>query len=190
VILYATSLGIGTCWHRGTFNRGAFANALDLDKDEFLPIITPIGYATGKQRLREKLVALSANASKRKPWNQIFYLNDFYTPLTPNDAGTLQNAFEMVRLAPSASNKQPWLLVFDKENSNIHFYLKRLSNYAGNKMGFEIQQIDIGIAMCHLECVLQEEGIQGEFIIKDPHINIPDVSGANIYYETSFKLHR
>jgi nitroreductase len=42
IILYATSLNLGTCWLGGTFNRDAFANSLDLDKGEFLPIITSI----------------------------------------------------------------------------------------------------------------------------------------------------
>lgn len=188
IILFATSLGLGTCWLGGTFNRSAFANALDLDKGEFLPIITSIGYESEKKRLREKLVQLSASASKRKLWSEIFYLNGFDTPLTVDEAGKLQNAFEMVRLAPSASNKQPWLLVLDKEKGIIHFYLNRLNNYVGNKLGFEMQQIDIGIAMCHLECALQDDGIHGEYVIKDPNIKIPEVSGASIYYEVSFKL--
>ena len=44
LILYATSLGLGTCWIGGTFKKGQFAKAIDLKGDEILPIVLPIGY--------------------------------------------------------------------------------------------------------------------------------------------------
>lgn len=43
LILYATSLGIGTCWLGGTFKKGEFAKAIELKEDELPPIVTPIG---------------------------------------------------------------------------------------------------------------------------------------------------
>lgn len=44
LILYATSLGLGTCWIGGTFKKGQFAKAMEVNQEEILPIISPIGY--------------------------------------------------------------------------------------------------------------------------------------------------
>ncbi|MCK5130269.1 MAG: nitroreductase family protein, partial [Clostridiales bacterium] len=77
VILHATALNLGTCWLGGTFNRGTFANAIELENDEILPIASPIGYALDKLRFGEKIVRLSAGSDNRKPWNEIFFSEDF-----------------------------------------------------------------------------------------------------------------
>ena len=66
----------------------------------------------------------------------------------------------MVRLAPSASNKQPWRIV--KDGEKFHFYLYHAKGFA-KTVGFDMQKIDMGIAMCHFDLTLREEGIQGSF---------------------------
>ena len=43
LVLYAASIGLGTCWLGGTFNRSEFAKAMELNGDEFFPIASPIG---------------------------------------------------------------------------------------------------------------------------------------------------
>lgn len=188
IVLFATSLGLGTCWLGGTFKRSIFANASSLKDDEILPIATPIGYPINKRTLREKMVRLGASSDNRKSWNEIFYLDDFKTELDKENARNYQNALEMVRLAPSASNKQPWLLVLDSKNNIIHIYLNRLKKYVGNKLGFEMQKIDIGIAMCHLELALIDDDIKGEFIIDNPDLELPISVDTDIIYEVSFKI--
>ncbi len=188
IILFAQSLGLGTCWLGGTFNRGSFAKALNLQQDEFLPIITPVGVGEQKLRFREKMVRKGSNSDKRKPFESMFFLNNFSTMLHKENAGKYLNALEMVRLAPSASNKQPWLIVVDSKNDVIHFYLNRLNNYTGNKLGFEIQEIDIGIAMCHLELALLDDGIKGEFYKDSPKIKLPEFKNSKASYEISFRI--
>ena len=47
LILYLTSLGLGTCWIAATFNRSQFSKAMKIGTDEILPIVTPVGYAGG-----------------------------------------------------------------------------------------------------------------------------------------------
>jgi len=60
----------------------------------------------------------------------------------------------MVRIAPSASNKQPWRIV--KIEGAWHFFLERTKGY-GDGIIFkllklaDIQRLDMGIAMCHFE---------------------------------------
>ena len=61
-ILYATSLGLGTCWLGGTFKKGEFAKVMELKEDELLPIITPIGYASESRRLVDSFIRLTAGS--------------------------------------------------------------------------------------------------------------------------------
>lgn len=56
VILYRTSLGLGTVWLGGTFNKGNFAKAVNLKENEILPIVSPVGYEGGKKSLFAKVV--------------------------------------------------------------------------------------------------------------------------------------
>lgn len=188
LVLYATELGLGTCWLGGTFNRGSFGKAANLSPDEFLPIIISVGVPSDKRRILDKVVRSGAQSDRRKPFPSIFYLNNFSTTLNKSSAGIYYNALEMVRLAPSASNKQPWLLVLDSKENTVHFYLNRLNKYTGNNFGFEMQKIDIGIAMCHLEMALLDDGISGEFFVGNPKLKVPEYKDSEVSYELSFKI--
>lgn len=44
LVLAATSIGLGTCWLAGTFNRERFTEALDLKDNELCPIVCPIRF--------------------------------------------------------------------------------------------------------------------------------------------------
>lgn len=67
---------------------------------------------------------------------------------------------EMVRLAPSASNKQPWRII--KDGEGFHFYLSPSKGYSKN-LGLDIQRIDMGIAMCHFELTAKDLGLSGSW---------------------------
>lgn len=51
----------------------------------------------------------------------MFFNRNFYTPLNPNDSDEYLEPLEMLRLAPSAMNKQPWRVL--KEDNTLHFYI-------------------------------------------------------------------
>ncbi|TLN24073.1 nitroreductase, partial [bacterium] len=75
---------------------------------------------------------------------------------------------EMVRLAPSASNKQPWRIL--RQGRNWHFYLQRTKGYREMAMGrftgiADIQRIDMGIAMCHFELAAKDSGLCGKWVM-------------------------
>lgn len=160
IILYATSLGLGTCWLGGTFNRGEFASAMNVKQGELFPAISPIAYPLGKKRLADTVVRKLAKSDTRKDWSEIFYHNDFSHTLTKKEAEEYEVPLEMIRLAPSASNKQPWRIV--KTNSGYHFFEDKAKGYS-ERLGFDIQRIDIGIAACHFHMSVQEKGLQGKF---------------------------
>jgi len=161
IILYATSLGLGTCWLGGTFNRSGFSDAAGLKGREFIPVVTPVGYPAEKRRLIDQVMVVSAGSGNRKKWSDLFFDKDLDTPLGEDGAGPFREALEMVRLAPSASNKQPWRIV--KDGNKFHFFLRRTIGYK-NLLGYDIQRLDIGIAMCHFELTVNELGFKGKWI--------------------------
>jgi nitroreductase len=160
LVLYGTSLGLGTCWLGGTFKKSEFSKVVDLKENEILPIVSPIGYEAYKKSMVESIMRRAAGSDNRKTWNELFLNGNFETSLDKKSAGNYASALEMVRLAPSASNKQPWRIV--KQDNYCHFYLEPTKGY-GKALGFNIQKIDMGIAMCHFEMTLVEAGIKGHW---------------------------
>ncbi len=160
LILKATALGLGTCWLGGTFKASEFARAVDLQEDQILPTVSPIGYPAEERSLTEKIMRRIAGSDHRKPWSDIFFADDFATPLTQPQAGKYCDALENLRLAPSASNKQPWRILLDTSKKVFHFYLSRATGYKFLGLVF-LQDIDMGIAMSHFEITAREQGLAG-----------------------------
>jgi len=160
LILRATSLGLGTCWLGGTFKASSFARAVDLREDQILPTVSPIGYPAEERSLTEKIMRRIAGSEHRKPWPDIFFTNDFATPLALEQAEKYSNALENLRLAPSASNKQPWRILLDTAKKVFYFYLSRAASYKFLRLVF-LQDIDMGIAMSHFEITAREQGLAG-----------------------------
>lgn len=172
LILYATSLGLGTCWLGGSFKRSEFAAAMCVKKDELFPVISPVGYPAPKKRLAESLVRKIGKMDQRKAWSDLFFKNDFTTPLVAADAGVYAFPLEMLRLAPSASNKQPWRVV--QVNNTFHFYEAKTPGYGG-RAAYDIQKVDIGISACHFHLAALEKGLTGNFVKQpEPSISVPE----------------
>ena len=176
LILYATSLGLGTCWLGGTFKRGEFAKAMLVQEDELFPAIAPFGFAADKRSMTDLLIRFLAKGDTRKSWNELFFQENFAAPLTKIDAGTYKVPLEMLRLAPSASNKQPWRIV--KNENMYHFFECRSPGYS-TSFGYDIQRIDMGIAACHFHLAALEYNLQGEF--KTMSAQIIDVPKDTLY---------
>ncbi|MEW5785161.1 MAG: nitroreductase family protein [Bacillota bacterium] len=162
IILEATAMGLGTCWLGGTFRRGSFAGQMQLDKGELLPAITPVGYPADQTAFDDRQALCRAGLSRRKPWTELFFLIDGKKPLSEAEAGEYRAVLEAVRLAPSASNRQPWRLLKDQAGL-FHLYLKedRLYNRILGKI--RIQNIDMGIAMCHFALAAKQLGLTGRW---------------------------
>ncbi len=169
IILYATSLDLGTCWLGGTFNRSNFAKAAGLKENEIIPVVTPVGYAKEKRSFLDSVFVKSAGSDNRKDWSELFFDEDFGKPLKRDAEDRFTEVFDMVRIAPSARNKQPWRIV--KNGGMFHFYLSRALGYK-ETVGYDIQRLDIGIAMCHFEIIIQELGLTGKWIDQAPEITL------------------
>ncbi len=171
LILYLTTLGLGTCWLGGTFNRAEFMKALGESEKSFIPAISPVGYFE-KKSLRENLVRGFVRADSRKPWDALFFDGDFQSPLSQEEAGPYAYPLEMVRLGPSASNKQPWRIV--RESGRYHFFEQKTPGYSG-AFNFDMQSIDMGIAACHFHLAALEKGLGGRFELGvAPAVAIPE----------------
>jgi nitroreductase len=174
VVLFAESLGVGTTWIAGTMNRAAFEKAVGLDEGEVMPCVSPLGYAAKKMSLKEIMMRKGIGADKRMDFGELFFDGSFDKPLSPEAAGKLRLPLEMVRLAPSAVNKQPWRVIV--EGGKAHFYEKRSKGYLSPD-GWDLQKIDLGIALCHFELGAEEAGLKPSFSIEDPGID----SGELVY---------
>lgn len=159
LILEATALGLGTVWLAATFNREGFASAMGIPKDELFPAISPVGYPAAKRSLTESLMRTAMRSSTRKEWDTLFFLNDFRTPLTKEMAGDYAEPLEMVRLAPSDKNTQPWRVL--KSGNSFHFYVVRKSGISREEE--IIKRVDAGIALSHFHQTALELGLKGHF---------------------------
>lgn len=171
LILYVTSLGLGSCWLGGTFDRNEFKQALGLQEDEILPTVSPIGYPAKEKTMADSLVRFIAKGDSRKSWNDIFFDRGFSSALPAENAGEYATALEMVRLAPSASNKQPWRII--KTSNGFDFYESRTPGYS-KAFSYDIQRIDMGIAACHFHLAAIEKGLPGRFIIFNPDTDVEE----------------
>lgn len=158
IILFATDLNIKTCWLGGTFSKENFTQLAGLNENEFIAIISPVGYKKEKPRVFETAMRATIGADKRKPWSDLFFNKDM-VPLKENDVDQFNIPLEMVRLGPSASNKQPWRII--RDGNTFHFYVCRNKGYG--IAGYDLQENDIGIAKCHFDLTLKELGIKGSW---------------------------
>ncbi|OPZ27953.1 MAG: Nitroreductase family protein [Deltaproteobacteria bacterium ADurb.BinA179] len=160
-ILYCTALNLGTCWIGGTFSRDYYGRAAGITSGEMIPVVSPVGYVTEKRSILDSVFALSAGSKNRRPFSDLFFKSDFSTPLDKQEAGEHAEALEMVRLAPSAKNKQPWRVA--AKNGGFHFFLSRSTGYRSLFPEVDLQRIDMGIAMFHFSSTAASLGLAGSW---------------------------
>lgn len=174
LILFCTQLNIGTCWLGGTYKKTAFSEAIDLKEDEIIPAVIPVGYFGTKKRTIDKMFMYFAGSDNRKPFDELFFSKTFTEQLSDKEKETYGFFLEMVRLAPSASNKQPWRVVVD--NNVLHFFLKRTPNYAKNILHADLQRVDMGISISHFELALNEKNIPHRWTVNKPQLELDDLT--------------
>lgn len=177
LILEATRIGLGTCWIGGFFTRGTFARRIRVSRRERIPAVASVGRIINRDKAQDGLIRRAAGGSRRKPWQALFHDEEFGRSLAPEETGPWVTALEMVRLAPSASNRQPWRVV--RAGRSWHFYIRRTPGYPPGisrvLMGIEdLQRVDSGIAMCHFELAAREAGLGGRWVVNQPGLALPD----------------
>ena len=182
IILELTDLGLGTCWLGGTFSRAEYGRLLSLADDEFVPAVTPVGFAAERRGALERLVRWGAKSDSRLPWERIFFDHAPDSPLTREEAGDYGEVLEALRRAPSASNKQPWRVLCCGDC--FHLFLKPTPGYRKLVAATDLQRIDIGIAMCHFEAASKALNLPGSWREDAPKDAPPELGGYVVTWVT------
>ena len=187
IVLHATDLELGACWLGGTFTRSSFMHKIHAAEDESIPAVCSVGHINHAPSAVDQAVRQGAGSQYRLGWESLFFDGEFGAGLARQAAGHYTEALEMVRIGPSASNKQPWRIV--KQGSLWHFYLQRTKGYrewwVARLMGIsDMQRIDMGIAMCHFALTAGEAGLAGSWEINQPAI---DPSGNLTEYVVTWR---
>lgn len=148
IVLYLTSVNVGTCWVAGTFNQSKVRHAADTGENEHVVAVIPFGIATPRRRLIESLQSGLTRSSSRKPFDKLFQI-DSRAP------GAYTTLLEAVRLAPSAMNVQPWRVNIDHEGRAV------FSSVTNNKY----TMLDMGIALAHFVLMADSSGVAGRLVI-------------------------
>ena len=151
VVLYLTDLGLGSIWLGEDFNSSEFQKTVSILGQHKVRVVVPFGYKGGRKSIRGKLA--EGSDSKRKEFSEIFFNGEDQRPLEIKDLGVFQLALEMLRLAPSVLNKQPWACAIREDE--VDFYLTEETDFS---------LIDIGISIAHFTLTCKEENIEGSFV--------------------------
>jgi nitroreductase len=159
VVLKAAEIGVASCWI-GYFDPSYF-NEIRCEYGFEIPGIVILGYSSERPTSSEKITRFAINASGRLGWEKLFFNNNSGTPLQPDLIPEYSDSLEMVRLAPSAGNTQPWRVFFDNHLKEFHFFKKPVSERYEQR---GLHDIDLGIALSHFELTSFYNNLSGNWI--------------------------
>lgn len=184
IILYITDLGFGSCWLGGSFYKDSFSKRIGTMENEVVPAVIAVGYITEKRGMVDHIIRKVARSKIRKEWDELFFNDEFGLPLGRKTSGKYTLPLEMLRLSPSASNKQPWRVIFNQDQGCFHFFMQRTKGYRKPSLFSDLQRVDMGIGMCHFELTCREMNLSGRWILQKPDIQLPE----NTYYTVSWQV--
>ncbi len=164
VVLKAWQMGLGTCWIAATFKGTDFERGETWPDGEELVIVCPVG-VPAKPTVKEKLTRLTLGSKNRKPFGSLFFNENFNTPLSQDSK--YGEALEMMRLAPSSTNSQPWRALV--KGDKVMFYYKPKS---------PASILDCGIGLYHFDATEKYNGRNGHF---QEETNVPEAPEDWIY---------
>ncbi|MBN1375947.1 MAG: nitroreductase family protein [Dehalococcoidia bacterium] len=159
IILEATALGLGTCWVALTYNAKSVLSIIKLAATEKMLSVSPVGYTVEQWSFQEKMFTGFGAMHQRKPLSSMVTgMLDLQRP------EWARAAVEAARLAPSATNRQPW--TFNIQNNSVTIAVKDTG------MEFNVsKRLDCGIAMLHIELGALSCGVHGKWeYLKKPHV--------------------
>ena len=128
-VVELTRRGIGTVWLGGTFSRGTVGELVKPAPDERVDAVIAFGNPAERESWTGRLMARMSNARSRKPFDSMFHVKPH---------SIYRDALEMMRLAPSATNRQEWRAV--ETDSGIDFFTTDANRFAA---------LDLGIGLAH-----------------------------------------
>lgn len=128
-VLWLTARGIATCWLGGTFSAGDASRFATPAPGEHIPAVVAFGLGAEKDTFFSHIAKWAVQSRRRKPFGELF------------QAGAdspFREALEMMRLAPSSLNSQPWRAL--ATGRRVDFYITKDTDAA---------RMDLGIGLCH-----------------------------------------
>lgn len=182
LLMKAHEMGLGTVWIGGTMPREKFESASNLQENEVMPCVSPIGVTAQSMSLKEGLMRKGVKADKRFDFDKLFFEGSFENGMSEDRAEALglKRALEAVRIAPSAVNKQPWRVVVIDDVA--HFFIKHDRGYDNGT--YDLQKIDLGIGMYHFESQLKCEGKNVTLELNNPGIELE----KGVDYVASYRI--
>lgn len=165
VALKIFEMGLGVNFITATFKGSSFIDAAGFAPETPLRVIMPFGVPSGKVRLTEKLTHLFMRSRDRKPFGETF--------VGVAHDSVFREPLEMMRLAPSAYNRQPWRAV--AQGDSVMFYQVPSHN----------SLIGVGNGLANFWLTLRHNGVDGKF--SKPG-NVPPANGWE--FVTKFTLSR
>ena len=157
LVLEATALGLDTCWVGGLFSAGHAAREAGAMPGERVFAVCALGQARTRVTLKERTLFGASHARPRRSVAEI-------APGVDSWPTWARAAVDVVRLAPSAMNKQPWRLRLDGDRLVIGAEPPERPRIS--------KRLDCGIAMLHAEIGALAEGVTGTW---EPCVS-PDVA--------------
>lgn len=138
IVLEATHLGLDTCWIAGFFSASRVAKVVELAPNERVYSVSPVGYATATTTSGEKTMRGMVKAKQRK------CVEELAPGIGADWPQWAMAAVETARLAPSATNRQPWR--FRLEGGGL--VVAKDGDFETPKV---TKRLDCGISMLHVE---------------------------------------
>ena len=147
-VLYATQLGLGTCWVASTYDKET--TRVELSDGESLHDVVPIGYAPDRMPLKQRMIRTTIRKKSKRPAKL------FEGPMPLDEAPEwIQAAIDGVCAAPSAINSQPIVFTWEGGESPVR------ANIRDERT--RLQFTDLGIAKCHFGIVAKACGMEGSW---------------------------
>jgi len=167
LVLKFVAMGIGSCWLGETIKKELYKNIIEFPENQEPVLMIAFGYPANNHDISKK----EAGEYRRKSIDEIIFgdYKDIY-----------KDIFDMVRVAPSGVNMQPWR--FFIVDGGIDLYAVK-----GNlltKRTYSFRELDAGIALKHFEIGCKEKGIK--FRIK----NLKLQDKKNMKYITSILIEK
>ena len=157
-ILEATGLGLDTCWIGGFYDSMKADRLTKLGSDERIVAISPVGFAIRDLTGTERTMRSMAGSHKRKRLDEIAKNANHW----PEWA---RAAAECVRIAPSATNRQPWRLRLEEDS----LVISRDNRFETPRV---TKALDCGIAMLHAELGAFGAGVSGRWADADDKLDV------------------
>ncbi|MDF2699654.1 MAG: hypothetical protein K0Q49_1210 [Haloplasmataceae bacterium] len=165
IVLKLTEMDIATCWIGGGIKKNLFKGYLKLDKE-----LTPVAVIAFGNPMNSEIFRKDIKQFKRKSLEEIY---------TGELSDQNRDIMELVRIAPSSVNSQPWRYHFETNDKIQLFRVK--NNLIMKQFIEEMNRIDLGISLCHFE-------IAAKIIGKLNIIENENIENKKLKYFVTIKL--